>query len=54
MALSMTIPGFTAGWIADQLGYYTSFILVMCLIPVTFWVTSIIKVPNDYGRKTKA
>lgn len=52
MALSMTIPGFAAGWIADQLGYYTSFIVVMCLVPVTFWVTALIKVPHNFGIKS--
>lgn len=51
MALSMFLPGLAAGWIADTLGYYRSFILVMCLVPVTFIVTYRIKVPADFGRK---
>lgn len=53
MALSMTIPGLFSGWIADKLGYYNSFILVMLLVPVTFLVTALIKVPKEFGQKRK-
>ena len=52
MALSMTVPGITAGWITDNLGYYNSFLVVMGLVPITFWVTSLIKVPNEFGQKS--
>ena len=51
MALSLAVPGITAGWIADNLGYYNSFLVVMGLVPITFWVTSLIKVPNEFGQK---
>lgn len=51
MALSMIIPGMVAGWISDKLGYYQSFILVMLLVPLTFWIAAKIKVPKDFGRK---
>lgn len=51
MALSMMLPGMVAGWLADQLGYYSFFILVMCLVPLTFLAASLIKVPADFGMK---
>ncbi len=51
MALSMIIPGFFSGWIADTLGYYNSFIFVILLIPLSFWVCHLIEVPADFGRK---
>lgn len=51
MALSMMLPGMVAGWLADTLGYYNFFILVVCLIPFTFLAASIIKVPDDFGIK---
>lgn len=51
MALSMMLPGMVAGWLADMLGYYSFFILVMCLVPLTFLAAYIIKVPADFGIK---
>lgn len=51
MALSMMLPGMVAGWLADTLGYYRFFILVMCLVPLTFLAAAIIKVPADFGIK---
>lgn len=51
MALSMMLPGTVAGWLADTLGYYRFFILVMCLVPLTFLAAMIIKVPADFGVK---
>lgn len=51
MALSMMLPGMVAGWLADTLGYYNFFILVVCLIPFTFLAASIINVPDDFGIK---
>lgn len=51
MALSMMLPGMVAGWLADTLGYYRFFILVMCLVPLTFFAASIIKIPADFGKK---
>ena len=53
MALSMIIPGLFSGWIADHLGYYNSFILVMLLIPLSFFVCHLIRVPADFGQKAK-
>lgn len=51
MALSLLLPGLIAGWVSDTLGYYRSFLLVMALVPITFWIASRIKVPDDFGRK---
>ncbi len=52
MALSITLPGFLAGFISDHLGYYASFILITCLVPITFWTAHLIRVPDDFGKKT--
>lgn len=51
MALSMMLPGMVAGWLADTLGYYNFFILVCCLLPLTFLAAYIIKVPAEFGMK---
>lgn len=51
MALSLMLPGMVAGWLADTLGYYRFFILVVCLIPLTFLAASLVKVPADFGLK---
>ena len=51
MALGMMLPGQVAGYIATWFGYYGSFILVMLLVPITFVVTSLIRVPDDFGRR---
>ena len=51
MALSLMLPGMLAGWLADTMGYYRFFILIMCLTPLTFLAASLISVPADYGIK---
>ena len=51
MALSLMLPGMFAGWLADMMGYYRFFILIMCLTPLTFLAASIIRVPADFGMK---
>lgn len=51
MALGMMLPGQVAGYIATWFGYYGSFILVMLLVPITFVVTSLIRVPDHFGRR---
>ena len=51
MALSMMLPGLVSGYIVTRFGYYVSFILVMLLVPVTFVVTSLIRVPDHFGQR---
>ena len=51
MALGLMLPGQVAGYVATWFGYYGSFILVMLLVPITFVVTSLIRVPDDFGRR---
>ena len=51
MALGLLLPGQVAGYVATWFGYYGSFILVMLLVPITFVVTSLIRVPDDFGRR---
>lgn len=53
MALSMMIPGLFAGFLQEQLGYAHFFIIVTLLTAFTFLSISIIKIEEDYGKKTK-
>lgn len=53
MALSMMIPGLFAGFLQEQLGYAHFFIIVTLLTAFTFLSISIIKIEDDYGKKTK-
>lgn len=52
MTLGMMLPGLFAGFIQTSMGYLNFFILVCCLVPVTFIVSSLIKVSDEFGRKT--
>ena len=51
MALSMMIPGMVAGYIQEALGYtmFFGFVMICCL--VTVFVTSLLKVNPEYGKK---
>ena len=51
MALSMMIPGMVAGYIQEVLGYtrFFGFVMVCCL--VTVFVTFLLKIDPDYGKK---
>ena len=51
MALSMMLPGMVAGFIQEAVGYvyFFSFVMICCL--VTVFVTSLVKVDPEYGRK---
>ena len=51
MALSMMIPGMVAGYIQEALGYtrFFGFVMVCCLI--TIFVTLLLKVDPEYGKK---
>lgn len=51
MALSMMLPGMVAGYIQEAVGYvyFFSFVMVCCL--VTVFVTMLLKVDPNYGKK---
>ncbi len=51
MALSMMLPGMISGWLQEQMNYLNFFILVIALCPLTFLITSLIHVDNDFGIK---
>ncbi len=53
MALGMMIPGMMAGWIGDLIGYKYFFLWIMVCCLVTFFVTSLIKIDSDFGKKIK-
>lgn len=52
MALSMLLPGQIAGLLSEKLDYYNAFIVIMALVPVTFIVAALIRVPDNFGRKS--
>ena len=47
MALGLVLPGMFAGWLQEAMGYLNFFILVMLLVPVTFLVSALIRIPKD-------
>ena len=51
MALSMMLPGMVAGYLQEDLGYvwFFGFVMVCCL--VTVFVTFLLKVDPQYGKK---
>ncbi len=51
MALGMMIPGMFAGWLSDLLGYKLFFIWVLIATVITFYVTSLLKIDPNYGKK---
>ena len=51
MALSMMIPGLVAGYVQELLGYTSFFIFVMVCCLVTVFVTFLVKVDPEYGKK---
>ena len=51
MALSMMIPGMIAGYIQEWIGYTWFFGFVMACCLVTVFVTLLVKVDPEYGRK---
>lgn len=51
MALSMMLPGMVAGYIQEAVGYVYFFTFVMICCLVTVFVTSLVKVDPEYGRK---
>jgi PAT family beta-lactamase induction signal transducer AmpG len=51
MALSMMLPGMAAGYLQESLGYvwFFGFVMICCL--VTVFVTGMLKVDPEYGKK---
>lgn len=52
--LGLMLPGMIAGWLKDQVGYSSFFIIVMVLCVVTFIVSAFIKIDPEFGKKAKA
>lgn len=48
MALGMMIPGMFAGYLQESVGYLNFFIITTALCSITFYVTSKIKLKDDY------
>ena len=51
MALGMMLPGMIAGWLQETMGYRMFFIWIMICTVATFWVTSLLKIDNEFGKK---
>ncbi|MBA4218980.1 MAG: MFS transporter [Roseateles sp.] len=54
MALGMMVPGLWSGWLQDQLGYVPFFGWVLLATVPSVVMTALIRVPEDFGRKTDA
>lgn len=54
MALSMILPGSIAGYLSDSFGYLNTFIIVMFLVPVSFYVSGLIRIPATFGQKSES
>ena len=54
MALGMMMPGMSAGWLQELIGYQNFFYWVMICCVVTIIVTSFIKVDEGFGKKEVA
>ena len=51
MALGMMLPGMSAGWIQEQIGYVKFFgWMLLCTIP-SFIVVARLKIPEEFGKK---
>lgn len=51
MSLGMMLPGMISGKIQEWLGYENFFIWVMLCTSITFIVTALIKIDNNFGKK---
>ena len=51
MALGMMLPGMIAGWLQETMGYRMFFIWIMICTAATFWVTSLLKIDEKFGKK---
>jgi PAT family beta-lactamase induction signal transducer AmpG len=51
MALGMMLPGLSAGWIQDHLGY-TNFFVWVCVSTIpSFVAAALVKIDSAYGRR---
>lgn len=53
MALSMIVPGMVSGVLQEYVGYHTFFLLVLVATLPAFIVTAFVKVPDDFGKRSK-
>lgn len=53
MALGMMLPGMVAGWIQENIGYVNFFWWVMVCCIATIFVTKLVKVDPDFGKKAR-
>ncbi len=53
MALGMMLPGMTAGWLQEQIGYEAFFVWVMICCIATIGVCAWIKIDSEYGNKNE-
>ena len=51
MALGMMLPGMISGWLQETLGYQIFFMLVMLCTGITFGVTALLKIDENFGKK---
>ncbi len=54
MALGMMLPGMSAGWLQELIGYQNFFYWVMICCAATIAVTAFIKVDEGFGKKVEA
>lgn len=54
MALGMMLPGMSAGWLQDLIGYQNFFYWVMICCAATIIVTAFVKVDPGFGKKIEA
>jgi PAT family beta-lactamase induction signal transducer AmpG len=50
MALGMMLPGMSAGWIQEQLGYPRFFIWVCLATIPSFAVAALVRINPDFGK----
>lgn len=49
--LGLMLPGMVSGYIKDVVGYRMFFILVMACCVITFAVTAVLRIDDDFGKK---
>lgn len=52
MALSMMLPGMVAGYLQKATGYFGFFLIVMLCCLATVFVSTLLKIDPDFGKKT--